>query len=424
MSHIIKETLLQYVPNSFVKEIEINPYRIFKLKDSVLKKGYVVYLCEREIRFKDNFALQFALAKSLELNLPLKILLSNFYFQYQPKNDFLYKQLKFMLNGLRKFGFEFEFIDNSEILQYLLNLPTSILILDFNPIKDRTYLKSNSFIIYEVDGHNIIPARFVSDKQEYSAATLRRKIYHNIYPFLTEFNNLIDDRVEADNVLHDFIDRKLANYVELKNNPEKNVISGLSKYLNWGFISSQRVALEVIKSNVEIHNKEAFLEELVIRKELADNFCLYCKDFKSLSCIPNWAKLTLLEHRNDIRTYDYSLEEFENAATHDELWNSTQIQLKTMGVIHSYLRMYWAKKILEWTSTPEKALEIAISLNDKYAYDAPSASGYVGILWSIGALHDRPFQDWFITGKIRRMSAKSIERKFNISDYIKHFSPS
>ena len=217
--------------------------------------------------------------------------------------------------------------------------------------------------------------------------------------------------------MEDFIKNKLSYYAQLKNNPKGNVLSGLSKYLNLGFISSQRIALDVIKSNASIENKEAFLEELIVRKELADNFCLYAKNFKDFSGIADWAKISLQYHKQDIRPYIYSRQEFENAQTHDKLWNAAQNQLIYNGTIHGYLRMYWAKKIMEWTDSPEEALNTAIYLNDKYASDAPSANGYAGILWAIGGLHDRAFIDYPITGKIRRMTAYSITRKYNLSDY-------
>ena len=298
----------------------------------------------------------------------------------------------------------------------------AILIIDFNPILKRDYLKKADFKIFEIDGHNIIPARFVSNKQEYSASTIRRKIYYNIYSFLTEFKNLTSEKVEADYVLKDFINNKLQYYSETKNNSSAEVTSGLSKYLNLGFISSQRIALEVIKSSVNDIDKETFLEELIIRKELADNFCLYSKCFKDFSSIQNWAKMSLKNHKYDIRPYTYSLEILENANTHDKLWNATQTQLIKKGIIQGYLRMYWAKKILEWMSTPDEALKAAIYLNDKYAYDAPSSNGYVGILWAIGGLHDRAFADYPVTGKIRRMTYDSMKRKYDLSNYIKKYT--
>ena len=191
--------------------------------------------------------------------------------------------------------------------------------------------------------------------------------------------------------------------------------------MNLGFISSQRVALEVIKSGVTDINKEIFLEELIVRKELADNFCLHANSFKDFSSIPTWARLSLENHNYDIRPYIYSLKELENAKTHDKLWNATQFQLIKEGTIHGYLRMYCAKKISEWTPSPKEELKTAIYLNDKYAYDSPSANGYVGILWAIAGLHDRAFVDYPITGKIRRMTYDSLKRKYNLGNYLKKY---
>ena len=419
MPRIIKNTLLDYIPDKFETENPVNPLRIFEVNKYPLKKGDIVYLCEREIRAKDNFSFQFALQKSLVLNLPLKIIRPKLNFEYLPKQKFINEQIKQAENSFIKNDLDFEIIDKSplEIIKYL---NPSILIIDFNPILKRDYLRNIDCKVYEIDSHNIIPARFISDKQEYSAATLRRKIYYNIFPFLTEFKNTTNEEVEADFVLKDFIKNKLPYYAEYKNSPSKDILSGLSKYLNLGFISGQRVALEVIKSDVSKENKEAFLEELIIRKELADNFCLY-SDFKDFSGIPSWAKMSIETHKYDFRPYIYSIDEFENAKTHDKLWNTTQIQLIKEGTIHGYLRMYWAKKIAEWAKNTDDALNTAIYLNDKYAYDAPSSNGYVGIFWAIGGLHDRAFSNYHITGKIRRMTFESLKRKYDLSGYINKY---
>ena len=420
MVKIVKNTLLSYIERSFNIEEEINSNRIFIVKENKTKGNFVVYLCERELRVKDNFALQFAINKSKELKIPLKIIYSKNVYEYQPKQDFINEQVQHSQKAFEKAGLDFEIFDD-DIKEYLKHLSIAALVIDFNPILDRRWLKDIECMIYEVDGHNIVPARFVSDKQEYSAATLRRKIYRNIYPFLTEYKQIIEYTSSADLVLKNFVKNKLPYYAELKNNPCENVLSELSKYLNLGFISSQRVAIEVIQSEVSDINKEAFLEELIVRKELSDNFCLYCKHFKSLDGVSSWAINSLNFHKNDIRSYNYSLLELEEARTHDLLWNATQKQLLNEGVIHGYLRMYWAKKILEWTLTPEIALEYAIYLNDKYAYDAPSASGYTNILWSIAGLHDRAFVDYPVSGKIRRMTYNSLKTKFNLSEYIQKY---
>ena len=420
MPRIIRNTLLNYISTDFIIEQKTNPARIYELNSKPIRKGEIVYLCEREIRAKDNFALQFAIEKSKELNLSLKIIHPKIKYDYRQKQRFIDNQVEQTKTQFSNIGLDFEIIENTPV-EIIKNTKPAILIIDFNPILKRDYLKNADFKIYEIDGHNIIPAKFVSKKQEYSAATLRIKIYHNIYPFLTEFMNLTSDKVEADYVLDDFIKNKLQYYSENKNNPSLNVTSSLSKYLNLGFISSQRIALEVIQSGVKDINKEAFLEELIIRKELADNFCLYSESFKDFSSIPNWAKMSLENHKYDIRPYIYSIEMLESAKTHDKLWNATQIQLIKEGTIHGYLRMYWAKKIFDWMSTPKDALKTAIYLNDKYAYDSPSANGYVGILWAIGGLHDRAFADFLVTGKVRRMTYDSIKRKYDLFSYIKKY---
>ena len=420
MPRIVKNTLLNYCSQNFELENTVNPVRIFDVNNKPIQKGEIVYLCEREIRVKDNFALQFALQKSKELNLPLKIIHPKINYEHLPKEKFIIRQLIQVQQNFAKLNLDFEIIDTTP-LAIIKTINSPLLIIDFNPILNRAWLKNVDFKVIEIDGHNIVPARYVSDKQEYSAATIRAKIYHNIYPFLTEIKAFGDEKVEADFVLEDFIKNKLPYYAQFKNNPSKNVLSGLSKYLNLGFISSQRIAIEVIKSRASAENKEAFLEELVVRKELADNFCLYNKQFKSLKGIPSWAKNSLEFHKADFRPYIYTMEELELAKTHDNLWNATQNQLMQEGVIHGYLRMYWAKKILEWTISADVALKIAIYLNDKYAYDAPSANGYVGILWAIGGLHDRAFTDYPVTGKIRRMAYNAIKRKCDLSNYLKKY---
>ena len=418
MVRITKNNLLKYVPLDFSVESFVNPFRIYEFNNKEIKQGSIVYLMEREIRIIDNFALQFAIQKSNELNQPLKIICERPLYKYKPKQNFIDNQINEVKKNFLKFDFDFEICEEKDIPEHLSKLDISLLIFDFNPLLNRDYLANKDYKIYEIDGHNIVPARFLSDKQEYNAMTMRKKIYYKIFPFLTEYDNFTNIKTEADLLLDDFIQNKLPQYAEFKNNPSKNVLSGLSKYMNLGFISSQRAALEVIKSNAEDINKEVFLEELIIQKELSDNFCLYCRNYKTLDCIPLWAKNSLMEHENDLRVYNYKLTNFENAKTHDRLWNAAQIQLINDGGIHGYLRMYWAKKILEWSQSPQTALDIAIYLNDKYSYDSPSPSGYAGILWALGALHDRAFRNFPVTGKIRRMTYDSLKHKFNIKDYI------
>jgi deoxyribodipyrimidine photo-lyase len=192
----------------------------------------------------------------------------------------------------------------------------------------------------------------------------------------------------------------------------------MSPFLHYGHISSQEIALEIIdQTNRKIY--ESYLEELIIRKELSDNYCYFNENYDNYNGFPAWAQKSLNEHRNDERDYIYSRHEFETAKTHDKLWNAAQLQMVNTGKMHGFMRMYWAKKILEWSESPEKAQEIAIYLNDKYELDGRDPSGYTGIAWSIGGVHDRAWFTRKVFGKIRYMNDKGCERKFDVEEYIK-----
>ena len=219
MPRIVRNTLLNYIPNEFVIENEINSTRIYHLNNKPIRNGEIIYLCEREIRVKDNFALQFALQKSKELNLPLIVIHPRVNYEYKPKQKFIDRQLEQAQTQFRNIGLDFEIIGKTP-QEIIKNANPAILIVDFNPILKRDYLKNADFKIYEIDGHNIIPTRFISNKQEYSAATLRPKIYKNICTFLTEFKNQITEKTESDYVLKNFINnnRNNCNYSKSSNN--------------------------------------------------------------------------------------------------------------------------------------------------------------------------------------------------------------
>jgi len=425
--------MLDFIRDEIICPAEINSNRVVKLNDKpVQKDGDIVYLMSRELRVEDNWAMIFASELAKKDNKKLKVVITLEDKSYSKKQEpFLKEGLNFLKKNLALNNIEFEVSKK---------IPENIgaLVIDFVPLTPNPSpaggeggiiipvisIRQNKFTnihcaVFEVDSHNIIPARFISNKQEFSAATLRRKVYANITDCLTEFPTAFKFvKGKAHGELEDFIKNKLDFYSEYKNDPNKDVTSNLSPYLHFGFISAQRVAIEVVKSGASRENKETFLEELVVRKELADNFCLYNKNYKSLEGISSWAKESLNTHREDLRTYVYGLKEFEYAKTHDEFWNAIQLNLLESGKIHGYLRMYWAKKILEWSNTPQDALDIAIYLNDKYALDGNAPNGYVGILWSIGGLHDRAFANRLVTGKIRYMSLQGCKKKFDINKYI------
>lgn len=413
-----RSLMLDFIPDEINFALQINPNRIFQLNDKKIGSGDVVYISSREFRVEDNWAIIFAYDLAIKYNKHFKVIIlldNNYYSKCQL--DFMMEGLSFFKKNLAHNHIDFEVMTGIP-----KNLNAGAIVVDFNPINlNYDFAKHQKCSVFEVDSHNIIPARFISNKQEYSAATLRRKVYANIADFLTELPDLfgINENFAKDK-LDDFIANKLDNYAEFKNDPTKDMTSNMSPYLHFGFISAQRIALEIIKSKSTRENKEAFLEELIVRKELSDNFCLYNPNYKSLKGAPSWAQITLDNHKNDIRTYIYELSEFEYAKTHDVLWNKIQQNLLITGRIHGYLRMYWAKKILEWSITPEEALHIAIYLNDKYALDGNDPNGYVGMLWSIGGLHDRAFANKNVTGKIRCMSLDGCKKKFDVNEYIKN----
>lgn len=418
-----KHNLLDFINFDTETESSVNPLRCI-VSDVSKKPREVFYLMNRNFRVEDNFSLNYALEKSNEFSVKLTVyvFLEKDNNQIQEKTDFIRENLDILFNNLEKNNIGYEFVQGEKeiLFKKLKNKKSALIISDFNPLFK--FSSDNDFGITFVDSFNIVPAYYADDNQAYNAASLRPKIYNKIYDFLTEFPKKDFEKNKGYYILDDFLKIKLSEYSTSKNNPVKEVVSRLSPFINFGFISSQRIALEVIKSDNPREDKETFLEELVIRKELSDNFCFYTKDFKSFDSLPKWAKLSLNQHKSDIRNFLYSIEELENSKTADALWNASQNQLRKEGRIHGYMRMYWAKMIANWSISPQEAIDKAIYLNDKYAFDAPSCNGYVGILWSIGGLHDRPFQDRHVTGKIRPMTYNGAKSKFDVKKYIKRYS--
>jgi deoxyribodipyrimidine photo-lyase len=344
-----------------------------------------------------------------------------------------------------------------EIPKFIEKNKAGTLVKDFDPLRIKCQwtdgvVKKIEIPLYEVDAHNIVPCWAASPKQEFAAYTIRPKIKRALPEFLEEFPKLKKHPVswqgkipkidwsgmlktlkidtipevawikpgekQALRILKIFLDKKLPSYGMKRNDPVADGQSNLSPYLHFGQIAAQRVALEVENASVDKASQEAFLEELIVRRELSDNFCFYNTQYDKFEGFPDWACKTLNAHRKDRRVYSYTLKQFEYAKTHDELWNAAQTELVKRGKMHGYIRMYWAKKILEWTRSPEKAMEIAIYLNDRYELDGRDPNGYTGIAWSIGGVHDRAWNERPIFGKIRYMSYNGCKSKFDVKRYI------
>ena len=446
--------------------VMVDPRRVRIVKQGSIGSGSVLYWMSRDQRVNDNWALLFAQELALERKVSLGVvfcLAPSFLNATSRQYGFMLKGLQEVENHLAELNIPFFLLIGSpeqELPAFLVKHHIGSLVTDFDPLRIKqqwkkevaAHIKSR---IYEVDGRNIVPCWEASSKKEYAAYTLRPKIHRALPEFLKDFplaqkhpfpwpkkvkktnwdkaeislkidrsvpeiDWLLPGEKAAAATLDRFLTKKLSAYASRRNDPTEDGVSNLSPYLHFGQISAQRVALQLKKKKVNKESKDGFLEELIVRRELSDNFCFYNPDYDRFAGFPEWAQKTLNEHRGDKREYLYSLEQFEDGKTHDDLWNAAQMEMVHRGKMHGYLRMYWAKKILEWTGSPEEALEVAILLNDKYELDGRDTNGYVGIAWSVGGVHDRAWKERPIFGKIRYMSYGGCKAKFDVNSYIKH----
>jgi deoxyribodipyrimidine photo-lyase len=454
--------------------------RISSLNNQEIVGGdCVVYLMSRDQRVHDNHALLRAqdLAKEKDSKIVVAFnVLSKTGERAKEHYEFMLEGLKAIEAELDKYniGFTLLFEDNHKSLLNEINkLNPSALVFDFSPLNGPKELKNfiaknAKYYVEVVDAHNIIPTWIASDKEEFAAHTFRGKVHKHLDEWLIEpdkisklsekfsiaadwkqFQKIVDAqksngiKIEfqsgekhAQKELKDFIENRLDDYAKNRNNPNIDGQSDLSPYLHFGQISSLRISLELTKNHTPLLIKEAklakyegeptvndsidaFLEELIVRKELADNYCNNNTNYKNYNGIKDWAKKTLEEHIHDKREYEYDLEELQSCKTHDDAWNAAQAQLQKTGKMHGYMRMYWAKKILEWSPNPKTAIDHANYLNDHYSIDGGDPNGYVGVLWSIGGLHDRPWFEQPIFGKIRYMNYNGLKNKFDIEAYAK-----
>ncbi len=446
----------------------VDPRRIRQINAGTgdAREGPVVYWMSRDQRVNDNWALLHAQDIAMARGAPLIVM-------FCMTRDFLGAQSRqywFMLKGLAETGQDLSKLSipfyivqghpGQHVPSFVKVHGASHLVTDFSPLRVKAEwmdaIKTRLEVpVDEVDAHNIVPCWIASGKQEFSARFFRPKIKRWLHDFLTDYpavarqatqwketprltaatflQQLDEGTGDAVGIHAPFepgcragstavdalIQDRLPVYSSAKNDPTKEATSGLSPYLHFGQVSAQRVALSVERTGgVSQETRDAFLEELVVRRELSDNYCYYNKNYDSFEGFPDWARNTLDEHRLDPREYMYSIEDLEHARTHDQLWNAAQLQMVHTGYMHGWVRMYWAKKVLEWSESPEAAVQACIYLNDKYELDGRDPNGYVGIAWSIGGLHDRAWNSRPVFGKIRYMSFNGARSKFKVQSYI------
>jgi len=415
-------------------------------------------------RAECNHALEYAIAKANELEKPLVVFfgITDLFPEANERHyHFMLEGLQEVEASLRQRGIRMIIWHKSPKLGIIELSNDAILV-----VTDRGYLgiqrdwrsqvaEQIEARLIQIESDVVVPVQVTSPKEEYSAATLRPKLRKVLRRFLVPLkenrptrgslslgfesfdvtdvkkalSNLDIDRTikpvtwlhgglrEAKRHLNIFLKHRLNHYQKLKNDPTVDMLSNMSPYLHFGQISPLHIALQVLSSNSL--GKQAYLEELIIRRELSINFAYYNQNYDSPKGLPKWAEETLTKHEKDKREYVYTLDELEHGKTHDPYWNAAQLQMVITGKMHGYMRMYWGKKILEWSETPEDAYEKALFLNNKYELDGRDPNGFAGIAWCFGK-HDRPWPERLVFGKVRYMNANGLRRKFHIDDYVKN----
>jgi len=424
---------------------------------------YALYWMQAAQRTEANFALEYAIHQANKQNLPLLV----FFGLTDQFPDANLRHYYFLLEGLRDVS---ESLQKRGIQLIIRNGSPPHAIQDLAGaaslvIVDRGYLRiqrdwrssvahSLDCPLIQVESDILVPIQTTSTKEEYSAGTIRPKIHTHLHRFLavpsptkilypsttvdidsvplqdisvTLQNLSIDTSVspvphlqggtrEAHKHLSQFITHGLDDYHLSKNNPGQDALSQMSPYLHFGHISPVTIALHVMDHGGP--GAQAYLEELIIRRELACNYVFYNPHYDSFQGLPPWAQHTLKEHATDTRDYQYTLSELEKANTHDPYWNAAQMEMVHTGKMHGYMRMYWGKKVIEWSPTPQKAYQTLLSLNNKYELDGRDPNGFAGVAWCFGK-HDRPWPERPIFGKIRYMTAQGLKRKFDMDSYTK-----
>jgi deoxyribodipyrimidine photo-lyase len=426
---------------------------------------FVLYWMQQSQRAEWNHALEYAVTKANDLGLPLLVIFS------LTKNypDANLRHYTFMLEGLAETQKTLEkrgikmIVQEGEPPDIVVEKSMSAALV----ICDRGYLMHQKIWrqevaakapchLIQVESDVVVPVGEVSRKAEYAAFTIRPKIKKILDTFLKPVpeislkvnslgihmdtldlsaSNIFTQHLTADhevfavtplfqggtnqakNLFEKFLHKNLQQYEKNGNQPQTDDISHMSPYLHFGQISPVYLALKVINSGAGKSAKDAFIEQLVVRRELAVNYVEYTHDYDQFDAIPQWAQKTLDEHRDDSRKTPYTRREMENAETHDEYWNAAMLEMRYTGFMHNYMRMYWGKKILEWSKTPKLAFNTALYLNNKYFLDGRDPNSYAGVAWLFG-LHDRPFKERDIFGKVRYMTATGLKRKCDIQAYV------
>jgi deoxyribodipyrimidine photo-lyase len=446
----------------------IQSARITPLNHRPEQEGeYVLYWMQQSQRAEWNHALEYAVRKGNASGRPVVVCfgLSD---RYPEANG---RHFRFMLEGLRETA---ETLRRRGIPMVLrLGAPDRVA-LDLAGraalvVCDRGYLRHQHgwrravarnapCPVVRVESDAIVPLEMVSAKAEYAARTLRPRIRRQLHDWLVPLSHVRplrsamglplhgEDPSDTDGLMarlavdrsvppvsalfpggaraamkrfRAFLAEGLCRYDANSGQPQTDDVSHMSPYLHFGQISPLRLALLADDAHhAGPENRAAFLEQLIVRRELALNFVRYQPDYDRYAALPKWARTTLDAHRGDLRDHLYTPEQMADGATHDPYWNAAMAEMRHTGFMHNHMRMYWGKKILQWSPSPEAGFETALRLNNRYFLDGRDPNSYAGVLWTFG-LHDRAWKERPVFGKVRYMNAAGLKRKCDIAAYVR-----
>lgn len=454
-------------PNTDLLQFDdIHPDRVQCLNEQARDpaRKYVLYWMQHSQRTEWNHALEYAIraAEALDMGVVVAFGLME---DYPDGNA---RHFQFMLEGLlevknsladRNIKFVLRFGQPAEVCLDLAGDAAMV-------ICDRGYLRFQrewreriaqkaGVQVVRVESDLVIPVEVASDKQEYAARTIRKQLMNQYEDYLerpqertppkstkgysidkldfTSVGSILDQMTidrevepvkefkggtsEAKKRFQTFLDEHLTSYDEHRSDPHLEHLSFQSMYLHLGQISPCYL-IDQISSSHSTENKESYLEELIVRRELTHNFVFYRPDdYDDFGCLPDWAAETLEDHKGDERPEIYTREELEQGKTEDEYWNAAMRQMRERGYLHNHMRMYWGKQIIKWTNTPRYAYKTALYLNNKYFMDGRDANSYANVAWLFG-LHDRAWQEREIYGKVRIMTRGGLERKTDPEEFV------
>ncbi len=440
----------------------IDSARVSQLNDGEpAAAAYALYWMQASVRTRENHALEYAVRRANDLGVPLVVCfgLDPDYPEARPRT------LRFLVDGLvdvaaalkrRNIGFVVRRGNPRRIAAELADDAATLIV-------DRNYLRlprrwrrelgdSLDIPVVEVESNVVVPVEIASDKREWAARTIRPKLHEHIDRFLTELTTTASehtdppqlealdasepgallDAIDVDGepeprfrggehqahaALRRFLDDGLHRFGDAGTAVTGDASSHLSMYLHYGHISPVTIARRVRASTASAEAIESFMEELMVRRELAHNYVWFEPDYDHFSALPDWARTTLREHRDDQRETVYTKSELEAAQTHDRYWNAAMVEMRETGYLHNRMRMYWGKRILDWTNTPEYAYRVALELNNTYFLDGRDPNSYANIGWVFG-LHDQAFEERPVIGKVRPMTRSGLERKIDPDAYV------